>query len=143
HALAAADRIAPRHDADGPGLLKPPGHDRVVARVDKHLEAFLHELLRGLKRGYRVRQECLRIAKTFQLYPVSPRIAQVRQQLTSQAGVANRVLGAETACRVGQDGAALQVEKIEDATTFLVDEPLAPNGNRRHFAGTGGKAVAH
>ena len=67
----------------------------------------------------------------------------MREQLAGQAGVADGVLGAEAAGRVGQDGVALEVEVIENVAAFLVDQPFAADGHGGHLAAAGGQAVAH
>ena len=73
----------------------------------------------------------------------APGLPRLVEQFAGQAGVADRVLGAEAAGRVRQDRVALQVEVVEDVAAFLVDQPFAAHGHRRHLAAAGGQAVAH
>ena len=82
-------------------------------------------------------------AEALELDPVGPGVAEVRQQLAGQAGVADRVLGGEAAGGVRQDRELLQVEVVEDVAALLVDQPLAAHGDRRDLAAAGVQAVAH
>ena len=95
------------------------------------------------QRGDRVGQQRLRVAQAFELDPVGAGVVEVVEQLAGQPGVADGVLGAEAAGRVGQDRVALQVEVIEDVAALLVDQPLAADGDGGHLAAAGRQAVAH
>ena len=83
------------------------------------------------------------VGQHLELDPACPAIAQPFQQLAAQPGGPQRILGRETAGRVGQDRVLSRIEVIEQVPPLLVKKPLAPHRDRDHFGAAGFEAIAH
>jgi hypothetical protein len=78
-APATANGAAGRHDAGGPGVADPGGHDRIVTGVAHDREAVGHELPACFQRADGIGQQRLLVAEDLELHPVLAGIVQLVQ----------------------------------------------------------------
>ena len=83
------------------------------------------------------------VAKYFQLDPVGSWIFEALQNFTPQPSDANCVFGVKAAGRVRQNRVLTQIDKVENVSTFGVDQSLTPDSNGNHLRSADLKALLH
>jgi hypothetical protein len=115
----------------------------VVAGVAEDLESVLDELFAGLDGADGVGQQRLLVAQDLELDPAGAGVAELIEQLATEAGHADGVVRGEAAGGVGQDRVAVGVDEVEQALALLVVESLAPDGDGDNRAAGGVERVLH
>ena len=132
-AAAAADGAACGHDAGGSRVTDPDGHDGIVAGVAHDREAVGDQLAARLEGAHRVRQQGRAVAEDLELHPRLTGVVELLEDLASQAGHPDRVVGREAPGGVGQDRVPIGVDEAQQRPALRIDEPLAADGDGDHL----------
>ena len=98
---------AKRHDGGGAQLLQPLRHQRIVAAIDHHLEAFADQHLGRAQGLDHVGIQRLAVAQNFKLHQ------RPAARLAREPQGAHRVFAGEAAGGIGQIGDFLRIDEID------------------------------
>ena len=142
-ALSGSDRGAGGHDGGGAGFFDSEGGDGVVAGIAKDIESVGGEFFDSFDGAYGVWEEGLFVSKDFELDPTCAGVAELFEEVATEAGDADGVLGAEASCGVGEDGVAIEVDVFEEGFALVVEESLATDGDGDDVGSRGVEGLGH